>query len=102
MTYADLITPLCRQSGLPEPHYEYVFAPPRKWRFDVAFPSALLAIEVQGGIWTHGRHTRGAALLKEHEKLNRAAELGWRIVYLTPQTIKKSWPAVEASVLRRV
>lgn len=64
---------------------EYRFAPPRRWRFDWAWLDCKVALEVQGGIWTHGRHTRGAALLKEHEKLNAAAALGWRVLYCTPQ-----------------
>lgn len=71
--------------GLPVPELEYRFAPPRRWRFDYAWPVQKVALEVQGGLFTHGRHTRGAALLKEHEKLNAAAALGWRICFVTPQ-----------------
>lgn len=87
---------LLKHHGIPQPQVEYVFAKPRKWRFDFGWPivweddSPVLvrvALEVQGGIWTQGRHTRGAALLKEHEKLNRAACLGWRILYRTPQNL---------------
>lgn len=44
-------------------------------------------MEVQGGIFTQGRHTRGAALLKEHEKLNHAAILGWRVLFTTPDRL---------------
>ncbi len=48
-----------------------------------------LAVEVQGGIFIQGRHSRGAALLKEWEKLNTAAILGWRILYCQPQDLLK-------------
>lgn len=46
-----------------------------------------LALEVQGGIFIQGRHNRGAALLKEWEKLNAAAILGWRILFCQPQDL---------------
>ena len=65
---------------------ELQFAPPRKWRFDFAFNDQV-ALEVQGGLFTGGRHSRGPALLKEHEKLNAAAVLGWRVLYCIPQNL---------------
>lgn len=67
------------------PEYEVQFAPPRKWRFDYCFQTQKLAIEVQGGLFVQGRHVRGAALLKEHEKLNEAAIRGYRIIYCQPK-----------------
>src|SRR5690242_7370037 len=78
---------LCAAKGLPVPIPEYRFAPPRRWRFDYAWRDALLALEVDGGIWVQGRHSRGSGLLKEHEKFNRAACLGWRVVRVTPATL---------------
>ncbi len=66
---------------------EYRFAPGRKWRFDLALPEFKIALEVQGGIFTRGRHVRGPALLKEWEKLNAAAALGWRICYCQPSDV---------------
>lgn len=47
-------------------------------------PVGGVAVEVQGGIWTNGRHTRGAALVKEWQKLNTAAALGWRVLFVAP------------------
>lgn len=75
---------LCGFAGLPVPVAEYRFHPTRKWRFDWAWPEQRVALEVQGGIFSSGRHVRGAALLKEYEKLNTAARLGWRVLYCTP------------------
>lgn len=63
---------------------EYKFDSIRKWRFDFAWPDQKLALECQGGLFIGGRHSRGASLLKEHEKLNAAACAGWRILYTTP------------------
>ena len=73
---------------IPEPHAEYRFHATRRWRFDYAWPSHKLALEVQGGIFTEGRHTRGGALLKEHEKLNAAAIDGWRVLFTTPRDVR--------------
>lgn len=81
----------CVMSGLYQPEREYRFAPPRRWRFDWAWPVAGgggIAVEVQGGLFTRGRHSRGAALLNEHEKLNAAAALGWRVCFTTPKDVE--------------
>jgi len=73
--------------GIPDPCFEYRFHETRKWRFDLAWPDYKLALEVQGGIFTRGRHVRGAAVLKEWEKLNTAAAMGWRVMYCQPQDL---------------
>jgi very-short-patch-repair endonuclease len=69
-----------RAHKLPEPVREYRFAPDRKWRFDFAWPHRLLAVEVEGGVWSGGRHTRGSGYVKDMEKYNRAAVLGWCVL----------------------
>ena len=74
--------------GLPAPIAEYPFCSGRRWRFDFAWPDQKVALEVQGGNWKRGRHTRAAALLKEYEKLNAAACLGWRILYAAPADVE--------------
>lgn len=71
-------------AGLPEPVAEYRFHPVRKWRFDYAWPAQKIALEVEGGVWTGGRHTRGAGFLKDCEKYNTAAIFGWRVLRVTP------------------
>jgi len=80
-------TALCADQGLSTPTPEYHFAKPRRWRFDYAWPEHKVALEVQGGIFIAGRHSRGAALLKEWEKLNMAAMRGWRILYCQPKDL---------------
>jgi len=84
-----IVTAYLATFGIPEPNYELRFHISRKWRFDLAWPSSGLALEIQGGIWTAGRHSRGAAMLKEWEKLNTAAEYGWRILYCQPKDLLK-------------
>lgn len=78
---------LARAAGLPAPVREWKFHPTRKWRFDWSWPDQKLALEVQGGLFVQGRHSRGASLIREHEKLNAAAALGWRVCFVTPQQV---------------
>ena len=66
---------------------EYKFHPVRRWRFDIAIPAHKLAIEVQGGIYIHGRHTRGNALEDEYAKINTAVAMGWRVLFATTRLI---------------
>lgn len=69
-------------------HSEYRFASPRRFRFDFACPLAKVAIEINGGIWTDGRHSRGSGLATEYEKINLASSLGWRVFHLCTNTIE--------------
>lgn len=82
-----LFLALVKRAKLPRPEPEHQFAPPRRWRFDYAWPAQRVALEVEGGVWTGGRHTRGSGFLKDMEKYNRAASLGWRVVRCTPSTL---------------
>tara|TARA_B110000093_G_scaffold59908_1_gene64870 strand:+ start:700 stop:1026 length:327 start_codon:yes stop_codon:yes gene_type:complete len=69
---------------------EYKFHPSRKWRFDFAIgedPSQfLLAVEIEGGVHSGGRHTRGKGYTDDLIKYNAALLAGWRVLrYTTPQ-----------------
>lgn len=67
---------------------EYRFTHPRKWRFDYAWPDQMIAVEIEGGIWSRGRHTRGSGFIKDMEKYNEAGKLGWRVFRFTPQQLQ--------------
>ena len=69
---------------------EYRFHPARKWRFDYAIPSIRMAIEVEGGVWTGGRHTSSRGFLGDMEKYNEAALAGWCLVRTTPDRLLTS------------
>ncbi|HEV2521055.1 MAG TPA: hypothetical protein VGT24_01630 [Candidatus Acidoferrales bacterium] len=60
---------------------EYRFDPLRKWRFDFALwvQGKSLGVEIDGGIWTSGRHTRGRGYQADLDKLNAATAAGWQI-----------------------
>lgn len=84
----------CRVNGLSNPTHEYSFARKshrRGWRFDWAWPDADgdggVALEIDGGAWTQGRHTRGKGFIEDQEKRAAAVTLGWRMLNVTPQTL---------------
>jgi very-short-patch-repair endonuclease len=66
---------------------EYRFVNSRKFRFDFAIVTehTRIGIEVDGGQFAHrgGRHATDA----DREKLNFAAELGWRVFRYSPQQL---------------
>ena len=84
---SDLFLALVRRAKLPAPTPEYKFHPTRRWRIDWSWPDHRLALEVEGGVWSGGRHTRGAGFLKDAEKYNELARLGWRLIRVTPSQL---------------
>ena len=76
------------QAGLPAPVAEHRFHPTRLWRFDFAWPEHRVAVEIEGGIWTQGGHTRGRGFRADMEKYNEAALHGWTVLRYTPKQIK--------------
>lgn len=70
-------------SGGPDLEAEYRFHPQRKWRFDFAHPETMTAIELEGGVWSGGRHTTGKGFVGDCKKYNAATLLGWRVFRLT-------------------
>lgn len=69
---------------LPLPVREYRFCE-RRWRFDFAWLPARVAVEVNGGRYAFagGRHASDG----DHEKLRRAAAMGWRVLPVSPQAL---------------
>jgi hypothetical protein len=72
-----------KAARLPEPEFEYLFAAPRRWRFDLCWPALKLAVEVDGGVWTRGRHSRGKGMVGDMDKRNEAVARGWRVLTVT-------------------
>ena len=62
---------------------EYLFYPVRKWRVDYAIPKHKVAIEIDGAVWTMGRHNRPEGYINDMEKLNTAASMGWLVLRFT-------------------
>ena len=93
MTY-KLFEMLLRQETGEEVVSEYKFHPKRKWKFDLAIPGKKIAVEIEGGVYTGGRHTRGRGYVNDMEKYNNAVLLGWRLLRFTPDQLKK-WSTIE-------
>jgi len=58
---------------------EHRFHPERRWRFDFADVQNKIAVEIDGGAFSGGRHTRGGGFVADCEKINAAIVLGWRV-----------------------
>ena len=96
----DFLT-ACRTIGLPAPIAEMRFHPARRWRFDFAWPDHRVAIEIEGGVWTGGRHTRGSGFVADCEKYNRAALAGWTVFRMTAEQVKdRAWLEAIAGMIR--
>ncbi|CAH0528436.1 hypothetical protein CTH30272_02120 [Allocatenococcus thiocycli] len=83
--------------GLPVPESEYRFkgfCGKRRWRFDFAYPDLKVAIEIEGGVYTKGRHTRGKGYEADCEKYNTATAMGWRIFRFTTGMVKSGEAAL--------
>ncbi len=66
---------------------EYKFYPDRRWRFDIATICCQIAAECNGGLWSRGRHARGAGLQGDYDKLNTAVSRGWRVFQFSTEDI---------------
>ena len=73
------------QAGIPFER-EFVLAPPRKYRADFYVARDLL-IEVEGGAWIGGRHSRGSGMENDCEKSALAAARGYRFMRVTPAQV---------------
>lgn len=67
---------------------EHRFDKVRRWRLDFAMVPVKLAVELEGGIWVHGRHNRGAGMEADIEKYNALTLAGWRLLRFTGKHIK--------------
>lgn len=67
---------------------EYRFNPDRKWRVDFCLPDRKIAIEIEGGTWSGGRHGTGSGMEKDMEKYNSLALAGYRLLRFSTGMVK--------------
>lgn len=67
---------------------EYMFHVERKWRFDFAVPAIKFAAEYEGIFAAKSGHTTIDGFLKDVEKYNAAANLGWTVRRYTVKNYK--------------
>lgn len=72
---------------MPEPQREFRFCE-RRWRFDLAWVDRLLAVELQGGEFSQGRHSRGVGMANDARKWNAATLQGWTVLVFTGAMVK--------------
>jgi very-short-patch-repair endonuclease len=78
----------CVALGLPAPETEVRFHPTRKWRADFLWRSPMLIVEVDGGVFVTGRHSRGAGVEADCEKFAEAMVLGYRVLRVTTRHVR--------------
>lgn len=71
-----------------DPVRELRFIPPRRFKFDLAWPDQKVAVELEGGVYSGGRHTRGKGFETDCEKYNLAILNGWYVLRYTTNMLK--------------
>lgn len=74
---------------------EHRFHQDRRWRLDLYVPDHALGVELHGGTWTGGRHTRGYGFQRDREKMNAAIEAGIRVLEYTADDVRKGTAALQ-------
>lgn len=91
-----------RAAKLPQPEREYRFHPTRQFRLDFAWPTLgdgrKLAVEIEGGIHSQGRHVRPHGYKRDLEKYNAAVAHGWTLMRFSTSMVfcGEALAAVEA------
>ncbi|MEN8416062.1 DUF559 domain-containing protein [Acinetobacter radioresistens] len=67
---------------------EYKFHPKRHWKADFHMTGTKILVEIEGGIWTGGRHTRGKGFIHDMEKYNAATVLGYQVLRFSTEQVK--------------
>ncbi len=68
---------------------QFKFCPHRRWAADFRISGTQILVEVEGGTWTGGRHTRGKGYSNDCEKYNWATANGWRVIRFPTDKVKK-------------
>lgn len=60
----------------------------KDWRFDYAWPSVKIAIELDGGQWKPGGGKHGTD--DDYHKINVATSLGWKVYRFTHRMVQRN------------
>ena len=85
---ADTLAFYIKAEGLPPGEREYRGIEGRRFRFDLAWVEEKLAVEVDGGLHTYGRHNRAYGIESDCEKQCLAVVNGWRVLRVTKSMIE--------------
>ncbi len=67
---------------------EFKFHPERKWKADFHLVGKKILVEVEGAIWSGGRHTRGKGYIGDMEKYNAATMMGFQVLRFSTDQVK--------------
>lgn len=68
---------------------EFKFHPKRKWSADFVIEGYPILVEVEGGVFSNGGHTRGSGYTTDCEKYSNAAMLGYYVIRGTTEQVRK-------------
>lgn len=99
--WSRIVAAECKMEKLPIPTFEHRFdeLAGRRWRFDLAWIPQRIAMEIDGGVYAQGRHTRGRGFEADCEKLNEALLQGWRVFRYSTGQVRQGIPILD---LKRV
>jgi len=90
-----------KSHGLPEPIPEYEWAKhlKRNWRADWLF-AGLVIVEIVGGVWIRGHHSRGQSQIDDMVRRNEAQMAGYLVLEFTPQQIEsgEAFPVIKRAL----
>ncbi len=76
--------------------------PPISISVDFNRPNVKVAVEIEGGEYSGGRHTRAAGYQADCGKYNLAADLGWVVYRFTPTMLERDPATCMAQVARAI
>lgn len=96
-TFDTLLKQLCPTLSTPEKEFVFARSIGRRWRFDRAWPDVRVAVELEGGVYTHvkkngtlsaGRHVRFKGFEEDCCKYNTAQGMMWIVLRFTANMLK--------------
>ncbi len=80
------------QAGLPAADLKdcALVGSPKAWRYDRIWTAQGVIVEIEGGVWSQGRHTRGKGFIEDCTKYNWATSQGWRLFRFTEWHLNKN------------
>jgi very-short-patch-repair endonuclease len=78
----------CEADGI-EIVREYRFDAKRRYRLDIAVPERKVGLEIEGGLFSKGAHSRPVGIIRDMAKGNLLVFLGWKVLRYTPLQVRQ-------------
>lgn len=73
----------------------------RKFKADFIHAESKVAIEIQGGSWSGGKHGRGSGIKIDAMKLAVAQRNGWQVYQVVPGSEREMMPLILGAIIDR-